>query len=89
MIRADVFYTGRVQGVGFRWRTLLVSQKHSVTGYVRNLRDGRVELVAEGEREAVDAFLDGVQDELGAYVHDADVALGDASGAFTAFEIAR
>ena len=46
-----ILYEGRVQGVGFRYTTKSVANGFEVTGTVRNLTDGRVELVAEGERE--------------------------------------
>ena len=51
-----IFYTGRVQGVGFRYTTKNVALGYEVTGTVRNLSDGRVELIAEGQREELEAF---------------------------------
>jgi len=87
--RATVHYTGRVQGVGFRWRVRATAEGHSVTGYVANLRDGRVLLVAEGSRDAVVGFLDAVADRLSAHVADAALAWSDATGEFDAFEIRR
>src|SRR5207249_8898651 len=51
--RAHVFYAGRVQGVGFRYTAREVACGYEVTGFVRNLPDGRVEMVAEGEEEEV------------------------------------
>ena len=48
--------SGEVQGVGFRFFAQRVAARHQVSGYVRNLADGRVEAVAEGARESVEAF---------------------------------
>jgi acylphosphatase len=53
----QVFYEGNVQGVGFRWSVRNVAKGFDVTGSVRNLADGRVELLAAGEEEEVRAFL--------------------------------
>ena len=55
--RVHVFVSGDVQGVGFRWFTREEAMHRSLTGWVRNLPDSRVEAVFEGEREAVDAML--------------------------------
>jgi acylphosphatase len=61
----QVFYEGNVQGVGFRWSVRNVAKGFDVTGSVRNLRDGRVELQAAGDEEEVRAFLEAIlQSEL-------------------------
>src|SRR5205814_6298263 len=60
MISLQVFYEGNVQGVGFRWSVRHVAKGFDVTGWVRNLPDGRVELQVTGEDEEVRAFLDRV-----------------------------
>src|SRR6184192_1562024 len=60
MISLQVFYEGNVQGVGFRWSVRHVAKGFDVTGWVRNLPDGRVELQATGEEDEVRAFLDDV-----------------------------
>lgn len=57
MERVSAFYTGRVQGVGFRATVRQLACGYEVRGLVRNLPDGRVELVAEGKREELEAFL--------------------------------
>ena len=65
----QVFYEGRVQGVGFRYSVRQIAKGFNITGWVRNLADGRVELQASGESEEVDAFLEGIrQSELGSLI---------------------
>jgi len=71
MLRRVVRYTGRVQGVGFRARSERLAQGFAVAGSVRNLDDGRVELVAEGEPDAVAGLLDAVRRELGHLIRGA------------------
>lgn len=67
--RRRVHYSGRVQGVGFRFTTEHLAQTFEVSGYVRNLSDGRVEVVAEGETNELQLFLDSIQHALGDKIH--------------------
>jgi acylphosphatase len=60
-----VIYEGRVQGVGFRMTARRLSSAYPILGYVRNLDDGRVELVAEGEAQILASFLQAIQREFG------------------------
>lgn len=60
-IARRVHFEGRVQGVGFRFTTRQVARGYEVTGWVRNLPDGRVEMEAAGEPAEIDAFLQGIQ----------------------------
>ncbi len=70
MISLQVFYEGNVQGVGFRWSVGHAAKGFDVTGWVRNLADGRVELQVTGEEDEVRAFLDAIaQGELHALIH--------------------
>lgn len=69
MIAKLVHYSGRVQGVGFRYTTVSISRGYQVTGYVRNLPDGQVELWAEGEATEVDRFLDAVNNKMAENIH--------------------
>ena len=87
--RITVYFSGRVQGVGFRFRTSEVAQRFAVTGYVKNLVDGRVELIAEGTSAEVAAFLQSIRDTLRDNINDAAVNTSTASGEFSAFEIRR
>jgi acylphosphatase len=86
--RLQVFYSGRVQGVGFRYSTRVVACGFEVTGTVRNLSDGRVELVAEGERAELEAFRRAIQDsEVGRFVRQEETAWSAAKNEFRGFEI--
>ena len=82
-----VHYTGHVQGVGFRYTTHSTARAHNVTGYVRNLPDGRVELVVEATRKETDAFLEAIRDRLGNHIRNESRDDGPATGEFATFEI--
>ena len=88
--RMQILYTGRVQGVGFRYSTKMLAQGYEVTGIVRNLPDGRVELVAEGTREELEAFRNGVQEsELGGFIRHEEIHWNDPKNEFRGFDIVR
>ena len=55
--RIHIFIVGRVQGVFFRQSTRVMAIKNNVTGWVKNLNDGRVEIIAEGETQNIDNFV--------------------------------
>jgi acylphosphatase len=85
-----VLYSGRVQGVGFRYTAKTVAMGFEVTGVVRNLPDGRVELEAEGERAELDAFRQAVRESgLEGFIRDELVEWNPATGSFRGFEIER
>ena len=85
--RRVVYYRGDVQGVGFRYTTQRIASRYAVTGYVKNLPDGRVLVVVEGERADVDRFLASVSDHLGHYVVDVQSSVHPAEGRFRGFGI--
>jgi acylphosphatase len=88
--RMCVLYSGRVQGVGFRYSVRAVATGFDVSGTVRNLSDGRVELLAEGDKTELDAFRAAILDSgLAANVRHEDVAWSEATGGFRGFEIVR
>jgi acylphosphatase len=66
------FFTGRVQGVGFRYTALQVAREFDVSGYVSNLPDGRVVLEAEGTPQEVEAFIGALQERMDGYVRKVD-----------------
>ncbi len=85
--RTKVIYSGRVQGVGFRYTTARISRSHPVTGYVMNLPDGCVELVAEGDLQDLKGFLAAVRDRLAENIESEDQTVVPATGEFSVFEI--
>ena len=86
----QIFYSGQVQGVGFRYTVKSVATGFEVTGTVRNLADGRVELVAEGIKNELEAFRHAIRDAgLDHFVRDEAVSWSDAASEFRGFEIVR
>lgn len=63
-----VFFSGHVQGVGFRYSVLQVAREYDVAGFVSNLADGRVQLEAEGGAEDVGTFVDAVREKMHGYI---------------------
>lgn len=65
----QVFYEGNVQGVGFRWTVRHIAKGFDITGWIRNLADGRVELQVNGEENEVRAFIKAItESELRAHI---------------------
>lgn len=90
LVRAHLFIKGRVQGVLFRDWTLREAQGKRLTGWVRNLTDGRVEAVFEGPREKVEEMVEKCREgPSAASVEHIDVFWEEATGEFKRFEIAR
>ncbi|MFA5339595.1 MAG: acylphosphatase [Candidatus Omnitrophota bacterium] len=85
--RIHVFYSGRVQGVGFRFATEVAARRLKLSGWASNLKDGRVEVVAEGEEAALKDFLAGITEEMSHYIVNADVSWEHPSGEFKSFGI--
>ena len=88
-IRQTVLYSGRVQGVGFRATVARTAQRFPVLGYVQNLPDGRVRLVAEGEPDELDLFLGSVSATMNSYIAAQNRTETLATGEFERFFIKR
>ena len=85
--RRHVHYCGNVQGVGFRYTVSRLAGLSAVGGFVRNLPDGRVELVAEGEPGEVFDLLAGVREAMGRYIRRETVAEEPPTGEFQGFRV--
>ncbi len=91
MTARHVFYTGRVQGVGFRYSTKRIASGFDVTGWVKNLPDGRVELFAQAfDADEVEAFLEDIQrSSLGSHIKEREVKVAAADTSLRGFNIVR
>jgi len=88
--RLQVLFSGHVQGVGFRYTVKQTALGFEVTGWVKNLADGRVELLVEGEREELEAFQAAIPEAgLRRFIREAQAEWSNGTGEFRGFEIAR
>ncbi len=85
MQRQRCVFSGRVQGVGFRYTVQNLALQYDVCGYVRNLADGRVELVMEGPDEEMASLLEDIRQKMEDYIQKVDVEISPASGQFCRF----
>jgi acylphosphatase len=84
----QIFYSGCVQGVGFRYTAKTVATGFEIAGIVRNLPDGRVELTVEGDRAELEAFQDAIRGAgLAGFIRGEQVNWGEAKNEFHGFEI--
>ena len=88
--RMQIFYSGHVQGVGFRYTVRSVAAGFEVKGTVRNMTDGRVELLAEGDKKELEEFRTAIREAgLAANIRNEDATWSEALGGFRGFEIVR
>ncbi|MFW6154807.1 MAG: acylphosphatase [Planctomycetota bacterium] len=85
--RRVVRFRGSVQGVGFRHTALMIARAYHVTGTVRNVPDGTVETVIEGEPDEIDAFIDAIRAQMGGYIRHVDQDQAPATGEFHDFNV--
>jgi acylphosphatase len=83
----EIHFSGRVQGVGFRYTTRSIAAGFAVAGFVRNLPDGRVQLVIEGEDAEMNRFLVELHKQMGRYIHNQTEIARPASKKFAGFDI--
>jgi acylphosphatase len=86
-IRRTVHFTGRVQGVGFRYTTRNIALRHNVHGYVRNLPDGRVELIMEGPQEETEHVVEELGRKMNGFIRKVESSVAPPTGEFEHFVI--
>lgn len=82
-----VFYSGHVQGVGFRYATMEVAREFDVSGYVKNLADGRVQVEAEGSAKEIAAFLAALEERMHGFVRKSERSSENRPPQFSGFTI--
>jgi len=87
MKRIHVFYSGRVQGVGFRFTAERIGSSLGITGWVKNLRDGRVEIIAEGKEEKLENFSREINSYFSNYIQDSEIDWQESKGEFKDFGV--
>ncbi len=87
MVQVHVFYSGVVQGVGFRYTVQDLAICSEIGGWVRNLRDGRVELLAEGPEEKIAELLQDIDNHFSGYIADRQIEYHPAEGQVKKFMI--
>jgi len=85
--RAHIYYSGRVQGIGFRYTVADMANYLKVAGWVKNLDDSRVEVVAEADEDTLNIFLQQVNQHFSRYIKDAEIEWLPASGEFRDFSV--
>lgn len=87
MQRRTYHFSGHVQGVGFRYTTHNLAQRHNIHGYVRNLPDGRVELVMEGDETEMEDVVKDLSRKMSCFLRGVEAQVAPATGEFEEFFI--
>ena len=85
--RISILYSGNVQGVGFRYRTDRIAGEFELNGWVRNLPDGRVEIVAEGQEKQLSEFVSRIEEAMGMYISSKQASWSDPAPGLGSFAI--
>jgi acylphosphatase len=83
-----VIFEGHVQGVGFRYTAHRIAGRYAVTGYVRNLPDGTVEMLVQGSAQEVDNCIREVQEEFSGHIRDTQIEAAPYNARYQDFRIA-
>ena len=86
-VARHIIFSGRVQGVGFRFTAHRMAGRHQLTGYVRNLSDGTVEMLAQGPAEEIDDCVKDIQQSLISYVRETKIKEVPPNPKYTDFRI--
>ncbi len=86
-VQVHIFYSGTVQGVGFRFTVRRFASRLDLNGWVRNLSDGRVEVIVEGEEKKIQQLMADVEDYFGDYIRDKETEQQEFTNKYPNFKI--
>lgn len=84
---ATIYFSGRVQGVGFRYATLQLAKEFEVTGFVQNLVDGRVLLEVEGRGDEIAALVEAIEERMHGHIRKVERSQETRPAAYSGFTI--
>jgi acylphosphatase len=87
-IAKHIIFSGQVQGVGFRFTAFNIANRHQLTGFVRNLPDGTVEMLIQGTSGAIDDCIRDIEKEFGGYIRETEIKEIPPNPLYTDFKIA-
>ena len=87
MVQAHIFYSGTVQGVGFRFTTQRLAMHLGLTGWVKNLPDGRVEIFVHGQRENIEQLCQDLDNQFEGNISNKSIEFINAQGAVGSFRV--
>ena len=87
MVQAHIFYSGMVQGVGFRYTVQRMAKDLSLLGRVRNLKDGRVEILVQGEKDTIEELMERIKNHFSGYIKDKEISFTPLEEKFMDFQI--
>ena len=87
MEQAHIFFTGMVQGVGFRYTTQRIASSLGLKGWVKNLSDGRVEILSEGPKASIEKMFQELDDHFKSYIQHREVNWQKSSNQFKDFRV--
>lgn len=87
MIKAHIYFSGTVQGVGFRYAAQRYAVRIGLNGWVKNLIDGRVEMMVDGDKGKIEHLIENLTKHFGSYIQHCDIAYSEDIGGFTNFQI--
>ena len=87
MTQAHIIYSGMVQGIGFRYTVQRLASDLNLAGWVRNLRDGRVEILVEGHKETIEKLCTKIEEHFEGNILEKKINFHPAEGNFKNFQI--
>jgi acylphosphatase len=87
MKKIHIFYSGNVQGIGFRYIAKQLADKYRIVGWIKNTADDKVELVALGEEKILKDFLNKINQNFSGYIKDVNLQWQESAGEFKDFSV--